>query len=1003
MFEQLSFRYPLRKYQRTTLQEIENAPGDGKYHIVAPPGSGRAILGLELIRRFDRPAVIFVPTATTQLAWRNEVRAFLPEGTAELDALVSLSPGHLAPLNIFTYQTLCTVEEADTRVETLARTRWVEEMLQEDRVPNEAAAWAHLRIMEEDSPRRYQRELAHRYRVLEEQLRRAPDSTVGPLLHPDTRQFLDDLLAYGIRSVILDECHHLLDYWTFALHHLIHQIPEPMVVGLAVTPPSPETDRDFENYHSLVGDVDFEVPTPAVIKEGNLAPYQDLVYFVEPSQREMDYLLHIQDAFEEAIGELIGSATFRNWIVQSVVQGPFVKGEPYPWEEFLRKCPLFSVGGLRFLKGIDYPLPPEMLIPNEAREEMDLEDWIALLERYGLDVLKVSSDPRDHQALERMRKILTPFGFNLTDQGVRRMRSPGDMILSFSESKNEAVSEILRAESRAQGERIRSVVVTDFERWSSGMRRLPGVLDPEAGSALRVFTHLATQPDLQNLTMLLVTGRTVLVNSERAPQLLEDLNALLDEEGLQARCYERPTESPHLLEIDGEGVAWNNHTYVHLVTRAFEIGITRCLVGTRGVLGEGWHSPKLNTLIDLTSATSSTSVQELRGRTLRLDPDWPRKLAHHWDVVCVTQRFDKGDRDLLRFVRRHEQHWGIKTTSLQGHTQQRAGQPLQLEERGRIVKGVSHLDSRLAYELGFSSFKKVNFRAYTEQMLERVLTRDSVYDLWSVGDGYQNLSYPVTRLDTSDLRIRTAFTIEQSLKKMRRTYRASLIVGLIFALWWVLSLAWGFGGAQVGLYRALGGVILLGTLLTGALNTRQAYRIARGGLLEQPTDTILLDVGRALVVALREQGLINQELRPEDVHAIEQADNSYDVLLDHAAPQEAALFIEAYQQIFKPVRNQRYLVLRDVSRLPTATLRPLWSWLRRWLRRRDLYGPAYHPVPDVLATQDEHAKRFAHAWEHYVGGGDLVYTYSEEGRAILLKARAQERPAVKGLAFEVWQ
>ena len=40
MFEALEFRYPFRRYQRMILDRIEMAPADdGRYHIVAPPGS----------------------------------------------------------------------------------------------------------------------------------------------------------------------------------------------------------------------------------------------------------------------------------------------------------------------------------------------------------------------------------------------------------------------------------------------------------------------------------------------------------------------------------------------------------------------------------------------------------------------------------------------------------------------------------------------------------------------------------------------------------------------------------------------------------------------------------------------------------------------------------------------------------------------------------------------------------------------------------------------------
>jgi ABC-type dipeptide/oligopeptide/nickel transport system permease component len=61
VFEALSFRYPFRRYQRMILAQAETDPGDGRYHIVAPPGSGKTIVGLELIRRemgLDKPVLV---------------------------------------------------------------------------------------------------------------------------------------------------------------------------------------------------------------------------------------------------------------------------------------------------------------------------------------------------------------------------------------------------------------------------------------------------------------------------------------------------------------------------------------------------------------------------------------------------------------------------------------------------------------------------------------------------------------------------------------------------------------------------------------------------------------------------------------------------------------------------------------------------------------------------------------------------------------------------------
>ena len=66
-----------------------------------------------------------------------------------------------------------------------------------------------------------------------------------------------------------------------------------------------------------------------------------------------------------------------------------------------------------------------------------------------------------------MRRVLLPFGLTLSESGLRQGRSPGDLVLSLSESKDEAVLRILRVEIDAMGERLRTVIVTDYETLSA--------------------------------------------------------------------------------------------------------------------------------------------------------------------------------------------------------------------------------------------------------------------------------------------------------------------------------------------------------------------------------------------------------------------------------------------------------------------------------------------------------------------------------------------------------
>jgi superfamily II DNA or RNA helicase len=245
----LQFRHPFRKYQRQILDQVETSnANDRKHHIVAPPGSGKTIVGLELIRRFDEPAVVFAPTATIQQQWCEEVGLFTEGPTSDL---VSREPGRFAPINIYTYQLISAPGESRELLRETARKMWLEELLKREGI-SERDARGRLETMRRNNPDAYGRELGRRAGRAKRDLLRRDDADVACFLHLNASALIDGLVDRGVKTVVLDECHHLLDYWAVVLRYLIGRIRDPQVVGLTATLPSPEDGNEYENYTSLI-------------------------------------------------------------------------------------------------------------------------------------------------------------------------------------------------------------------------------------------------------------------------------------------------------------------------------------------------------------------------------------------------------------------------------------------------------------------------------------------------------------------------------------------------------------------------------------------------------------------------------------------------------------------------------------------------------------------------------------------------------------------------------
>jgi hypothetical protein len=276
-----------------------------------------------------------------------------------------------------------------------------------------------------------------------------------------------------------------------------------------------------------------------------------------------------------------------------------------------------------------------------------------------------------------------------------------------------ALAPILRREHACLGDQLRAVVVTDYEQ-SSATGNLEGhPLSEEAGGAIAAFRTLLQTPDTTSLHPILVTGATVLVADDLIERFRQATRAWLDPRGVSVEWTDEPHDGFHRLL--GRGRDWSPRLYVALITDLFQDGVTRCLVGTRGLLGEGWDATKLNVLIDLTAVTTSMSVNQLRGRSLRLDADDPAKLANNWDVVCIAPEFTKGLDDYQRFRAKHHHLFGVT-------------------DDGAIEKGVGHVHA------AFTTLKpegvEESVSMLNAEMLDRVPHRAAYRALWRIGEPY---------------------------------------------------------------------------------------------------------------------------------------------------------------------------------------------------------------------------------------------------------------------------
>jgi len=926
----MSFAKPFRHYQELALDAFEDARrrDDQRIYLTMPPGSGKTVLGLEIARRTGNPTVVLAPTAAIQAQWIAEWASFLPAWPAESGL------GGDAPVHALTYQSVCIVgpEMADGAAD--------------DEAATEAAAdAAHT----DDPPDA--RERARRRQLI---MRGGdPDAVLG-LLHANGRALVDRLAAMGPITLVLDECHHLLQLWGHVLSAVIAAIdPGSLVVGLTATPPDVLTAAERTLHEVLFGGhADFQVVTPAVVKDGYLAPYQELALFVQPLDAEQRFIDRVGERFERLRSEVLdadfATVGFGAWFATRIVERRALDGAPVGWEVVERADPALAQASLRWCWHQHMAPPSGAHIREQHRQPPDTPDWMALFSAYVRDVLDVSAEEVDAVARQHIQHALPTIGYRLTRNGIVAATSVVGRVLGASAAKPAAVVRILDAESRVLGAGLRAAVLCDFERAGPDPgSRLRDVLHPGAGSAALMLRTLLDDERSRALDPVLVTGRTVACSRRTAADLgafaADDPTAgpmLAGFDPLAARGRDAGAAGwwdMVLIEPDASG--WTPRVWVPLVTRFLEQGRTRCVVGTRALLGEGWDCRSLNVLIDLGAATTRISVQQVRGRTLRLDPADPRKVADNWDVVCVAPDQVQGASDYDRFVRRHAEYYA-------------------LNQQGEVESGVSHVDSALT---PFAPPAAAALDGLQASMLARVGERAAVHAAWRIGQPYRDIPVQTVRVRmgrSPGVPSRDLWRTEP-LGRTGVRVRNGVVTGLgAAALIVVLGFTRGIG--LLGL--ALGLLVALLTVAWALAATRRA--IARLG----PSDT-LGDMGRAIAEALAATGLIEATLGPASVRVTPQPDGYYRCAIEGATEPDSARFAAALEDVVAPLWEPRWIIPRRVVVAP-PTVRGAFSVATdRTIGRVRPMVVVHHAVPDVLGTRQERVAVFGESWRRWVSPG----------------------------------
>jgi len=594
--EEVRFKYTWRKYQQRVLDELDEHLEDDHLHVIAPPGSGKTVLGLEVMLRLNKPTLIFAPTIAIRDQWvQRFCELFLQANRKPI--WISKDIKSPAFLTVSTYQAL------------------------------------HSAIKGEDSSSGEFEEVSDKAKK-EEKSR-------GDML-------VKRLKDIGVGTFVVDEAHHLKNAWWESLDR-VKEILKPTVVGLTATPPYDVSPLEWQRYIGLNGPVDAEISVPELVAEGNLCPHQDMVYLSTPtnleSQKIFTYRKRVQAIYADTCQDPV--------LLSAMLRHPAYQDPENNLEWIYANLSKYSAL-LIFLQNSGQEIPELHLDvigdKNLTVPEMDFNWMGQLLSFYLFYDVENFVDYEEHQ-LKLIQK--------LKQAGVLEKRRVdfwhSDKInsyLSSSLSKLNSIGEIVDFEYGQLGSGLRMVILTDYIRKEYMVNDAVNEQELNKIGVLPIFEKIRRSKGGQ-IKMAVLTGSLIIIPSAALKPVKEVARIIgLDDLSSSSLSYDR-----NYMIISAPD--HSKHGLVRVITDVFQQGHIELIVGTKSLLGEGWDAPAINSLILASFVGSYVLSNQMRGRAIRKGVQNQNKTSNIWHLACYDLTANDGGDDFQILQRRFKTFVGL--------------------------------------------------------------------------------------------------------------------------------------------------------------------------------------------------------------------------------------------------------------------------------------------------------------------------------------------------------
>lgn len=551
-FDEMRFIGDFRTYQQRVLRNADKYLKEGKINIVATPGSGKNILGLELIRRLGEPCLILSPDKDSRDQWGECLKEHFLEEESQFEEFFSTDLHRPKLINCITYQALCMAME-------------------------------HVSLKEEGEVD-------------------CSDINLQKVLHKQR-----------IKTICLDEAHHLQDKWHRSLEKFLNRPDEDVKwIYLTANPPAAADGIEWERYYDICGKRDEEIYVPELVARGDLCPHQDYVYFNFPTAEEAKVIQKHNEYVGKAVKELSNLKC-----IQEITD--YVKGWESKYESYRRAIRLYSTELeallvlLRYLDRIE----DNILLQRQLRIETLPQPSIIYFQRALEFLVDDASRLRNFHNINRIRDVLERYSL-CKDKKVNLLY-PEEIqkIMVSSVGKLKSIEDITLNEYRNLRKDLRMLILTDFNRGSK--ENLGKIGTDEAYqdiSTISIFETLRRMDDTLNIGVL--SGGFIILPGELVSQ-----GTMINLEPFERTRYAK-------VEVYGSA-----HEGMNLVKGLLKEGKLQVLIGTNMLLKDGWDETCINTLILAGSVEPFHNANQMRGWVIRPNSHEPYKTTNIWHLVTI--------------------------------------------------------------------------------------------------------------------------------------------------------------------------------------------------------------------------------------------------------------------------------------------------------------------------------------------------------------------------------